>query len=269
MPEVDAERRAALNAAKLRALVARQFGDVDPEESGAFARGAAMSDGRRAWVLADERPERSLGPAMAWASQRGAAQLHLLLDDADVAGHVARRAGLFLSPASVWSVNGRELIVARPVAPAPPARPSGAALALAALIAGAGADVSVEHGVVTGEVLGLEIARAVDDPDTGGARLEVGVGRHDREAFAMVHGHVPAPEALASVIASVRKHRHAGADPHPLNQLVMERWLLVNLLAGGLPAPLEGARLQRTPPTVQRESVKDVLPAIATGTDRD
>ena len=50
----------------------------------------------------------------------------------------------------------------------------------------------VEHGVVTGEVRGLEVCRVVDDRTTGdGVRLEVGVGAHDREAFAIIHGDVP------------------------------------------------------------------------------
>ncbi len=54
----------------------------------------------------------------------------------------------------------------------------------------AGVEVVVEHGVIRGEVRGLEVARV------GGRRrrrrpLEVGVGRHDREAFAMVHGDLP------------------------------------------------------------------------------
>ena len=62
----------------------------------------------------------------------------------------------------------------------------------------------------SGEILGLEIARVVVD-DTG-ARIEVGVGRHDREAFAMLHGDLPPEAALAGVIATVRRHRTGAAE---------------------------------------------------------
>ncbi len=58
------------------------------------------------------------------------------------------------------------------------------------MLRAAGVDVVVEHGVVTGEVEGLEIARVlVDDDDV--ATLEIGVGRHDREAFAVMHADRP------------------------------------------------------------------------------
>ena len=59
----------------------------------------------------------------------------------------------------------------------------------------------------SGEVRGLEVCRVVDDPHTGAVRLEVGVGAHDREAFAIVHGDVPTTEALAGVVRAVAEHR--------------------------------------------------------------
>ena len=66
----------------------------------------------------------------------------------------------------------------------------------------------VEHGVVTGEVRGLEVCRVVDVDDGGGrVRLEVGVGPHDREAFAIIHGDVPTRAALAGVVAAVAAAR--------------------------------------------------------------
>ncbi|MEZ5234666.1 MAG: hypothetical protein R2749_18465 [Acidimicrobiales bacterium] len=40
----------------------------------------------------------------------------------------------------------------------------------------------VEHGVVMAEVAGLEVGEVVRDPEGNGVHLEVGVGRHDREA---------------------------------------------------------------------------------------
>ena len=56
----------------------------------------------------------------------------------------------------------------------------------------------MEHGVLLGEVDGLEVCRVV--LVDGVAHLEVGVGRHDREAFALMHGDVPPAEALVGVV---------------------------------------------------------------------
>ena len=55
---------------------------------------------------------RRLGAALAWARQQSVGELHLLADDADVAGTLARRAGRSPRPPEVWLVDGREL---RPV----------------------------------------------------------------------------------------------------------------------------------------------------------
>ena len=88
-------------------------------------------------------------------------------------------------------------------------------LELVPVIEAGGATPLVEHGVVIGEVRGLEVCRVVDDPHTGAVRLEVGVGAHDREAFAIIHGDVPTVEALAGVVAAVAEHRSPDAPPAP------------------------------------------------------
>ena len=110
--------------------------------------------------------------------------------------------------------------------------------------------------MVAGEVLGLEIARVVVAED-GTAALEVGVGRHDREAFAMVHGDLPTQDALASVIATVRENRRAGAEPHPLSRLAQERWVRAVLVER--PDLVGCARLGPVVPLLPRDSVKDVV----------
>ena len=79
--------------------------------------------------------------------------------------------------------------------------------------------------MVTGEVLGLEVARVVVD-DAGAAALEVGVGRHDRDAFADGAGDLPTrrrPRRASSTPCA--SHRRAGAEAHLLNRLAPERWL--------------------------------------------
>jgi hypothetical protein len=269
---LDPEQRSRLLAAKLRALVRDGFGaDVDAGVGAVFPGGAALlippeggardGAGPDAWVLLDERPAGGLGRALAWAEARTARDLHVLADDeADV---LARRASQFARPPSVWWVDGRSV---RPAAPAEAhvtAPPPTDALDLVPLLAEAGVEIVVEHGHVIGELRGLEIARVVVDGE--GARVEVGVGRHDREAFAVMHGDVPAPDALARVFDDVRRHRRADAPPHPLGRLAAERWLRAAVLAQpGLVGALD---LVTAEGTVERTSVKDPAPAIAVGRD--
>ena len=80
---------------------------------------------------------------------------------------------------------------------------------------------------------GFSAARVVVDQDgeAGAPRLEVGVGRHDREAFAMIHGRLPTAEALAAVVDAVLAQRRPDAPPHPLNRLAAERWLRCRVMA--------------------------------------
>ena len=110
--------------------------------------------------------------------------------------------------------------------------------------------------MVRGEVEGLEVARIVHGVTTAGEpieepRLEVGVGKADRELTAMVHSGLPAIEQLTRVTEIVRGHRRPGAPRHPLNQLVPDRWLRAVLCRApgviGLATlrPAEGARPRR------------------------
>ncbi len=263
---LDPDRRRAAIAAKLGALVDARWpaADTDPPRVGAtFAGGATLTHGSTGWILLDERPERGLGAALAWARQQEVDDLHVLVDER--AGVVARRAGAFARPPRVWAVEGRTLVEAGPAAFDALIVPSPRADQAAALLRESGADVVVEHGTIVGEVEGLEIARVVEDEH--GARVEVGVGRHDREAFAMLHGEVPTPAALASVIETVRAVRHPGAPPHPLNRLGAERWLRSRLLAD--PSIVGAAELVAVEGTLARDGVKDTMAAAAVGSDAE
>jgi hypothetical protein len=239
-------------------------GEVDGELS-TFPGGAALVevDSRRAWILAEDEPAKVLGRALAWAWARDVSRLDLVVEDD--AGLLARRASEFSEPPVVWWLNGRERHGVDPEPLPPVATPDPEALALAPLLEAAGADVVVEHGVVAGEILGLEIARVVVDGD--GARIEVGVGRHDREAFAMLHGDLPADAALADVIGTVRRHRTGTADAHPLKRLAAERWLRNVVVAH--PSLVGAAELRPVAGTVPRANLKEPVPAAAAGTDID
>jgi hypothetical protein len=287
-------RRSALNAAKLAALVDARWGP-DERVRHPFGSGAALTgevDGTpTAWTLVDQRAERALGPALLWAERQGIANVHLVVagnaqpagtataptaptpdDLVAVAGPLARQAGLFAAPEpTVWWVSGTSLAPATPtpaaLAPVAPVPPE-----LVDLLHDAGLEVVVEDGTVRGELNGLEVARIATGVSTAGVPLEaplleVGVGRADRELTGMLHGNLAPVDQLDRVVEIVRQHRRAGAEPHPLNQLVPERWLRALLarepgLAGlAVVRPAEGAHA--------RKNLRERDIAVARGEDAD
>ncbi|HEY6415522.1 MAG TPA: hypothetical protein VIX41_04770 [Acidimicrobiales bacterium] len=270
---LGAERRAALRGAKLNALVVGRWGPADRVSHTLGAAVALAGPGPTAWVLADDAPERTLGPALVWADRERVDDLHILVDGPDdAAATVARQSALFAPPEpQVWAVTGTTLA---PAAPDPPAgQPDGAAAPdLVDLLIDAGLEVVAERGVVRGEVNGLEVARIVQDATTAGVpiaepQLEVGVGKADRELTAMVHGELAPVDQLARVVGIVREHRRPGAARHPLNQLVPERWLRAVLCRN--PGIVGLATLRPAPGVQPRANLTERDIAIATGTASD
>ena len=216
-----------------------------------------------AWVLVDDRPERGLGPALAWAHRAERSLIHVLAEAS--VGVLARRA-LFFDPApTVWSINGRALsaAVSERRERAPDADPRLAHFA--DVIEAAGAQPVIERGVLVGEVGGLEVCRATVDPYTDTPRLEVGVGAHDREAFLMIHGDSPSVEVLAGVVNYVAANRLQKTDYHPLNRLAAERLLRARLI--NEPELVGASVLAPADPPIARASIKDPVPCVATGLD--
>lgn len=264
----DHERRSRLLSLKLRALVRDHLG-LAGEPSGTphvFAPGAAFVTDSAAWFLVDGDSSRCLGPVLAWCGANDITVPVRILTESH-GGIVARRAGQFDVDVTVWQVDERSIAPVGPEAHLPFLGPSPSHLAFASLIESAGADVVIEHGVVLGEVRGLELCRVVDDAATGETRLEVGMGAHDREAFAMVHGEVPTEEALRRVIEAVLPHREQGAPPHPFNQFGAERLLRWNALQD--PAAVGCSSLAPAEPPVVRTNLKDAVPCAAIGLDAD
>lgn len=265
---LDPGQRAALFQAKLRGLVAREWGpaSVDEGKSGTFPGGATLCNGSDGWVLAEEQPQRALGRALAWSLREGTETLHLLVSAS--AGLAARRAAYFARPPQVWAVERDRLVPARaePLVCAPDL-PVGAA-PLAGLIRDAGADPVVEHGDLRGEVLGLQVARAARHASTnGGWWLDVGVGRYDREATRLIHGEEGAAQALRRAVAEIRRHRRPGTPTHPANQLARERWLRAVLLQR--PDLIGAGMLVAVDPPTPIQSVSAPAVAPALGEDSD
>ncbi len=173
-PAPAAERRSRLLGIKLRALVAEHLGrhalrSPTPRSSRAARR--SCDDGA-AWVLIDGPAARSLGGALAWALRHGAT----------LVGPGRRARHRVCSPdgpnasgsrSACGSPQDRVLLAAVSEPLAPPRPAPDAHLALIAVIEAAGAAPNVEHGVVFGEVRGLEVCRVVDQPDDRALRRRV------------------------------------------------------------------------------------------------
>jgi len=280
----DDDRRGRLLGIKLRALVGDHLGRTIEAEPAAFAGGAALRVDDAAWILIDGSAARSLGAALAWSIRHGASSLHLVVEHDS--GLLARRARGCSFPVTVWFPQDRVLLPVVPEPLAAPATPVPAHLALVDVIEGAGATAVVEHGVVVGEVRGLEVCRVVDQPTVGhfaelgdfevpapadqwvdGVLLEVGVGANDREAFRMLHGDIPTVEALAAVVDSVLDHRSTDALQHPLNRLAQERFLRWQLEQD--PAVVGMVEVTAVEPPQPRPNLKDPIPCVARGVAGD
>jgi len=301
---VVGSRRGELLAIKLRALVSEHQGQPIDAIPGGFANGAALVVDGRAWVLIDGDGDRALGPALAWAIRHEATSLDLIAESHT--GLLARRAERFSFPITVWYPVERALLpaLAEPLTASPDAQP--AHLEVRGVIEGAGAIFTVEHGVVTGEVHGLEVCRVVDSPtsgyfdepdggepvsamafNTGGADdatdadhpeavpegvsegviVEVGVGGPDREAFRIIHGDLPTVTALAEVVTTVSGHRTPGAPPHPLNRLAQER--LLRWRVQQEPGLVGLDHVEPAEPPLPRHGLNEVVPCVASGVDLD
>jgi hypothetical protein len=272
-PSAAAQRRGLLLGAKLRTLVADRTGTGVPDDAvGPTGLGVGVglvADGV-AWVLLDAEPSRNdgrgLGPALAWAVRQGAQRV-VVLGDHDLAV-VARRAALFDMPIEVLQVDGRELAPAGAAAPPGEVPVVDAHLTFRDLVVAAGAEPVVEHGVLAGEVAGLEVCRAVTDANTGEARLEVGIGAHDRETFQMLHGARPTLEALRDVVAHVAVHRTPQAPQHPLNLIAASRLLRSRVVAQPTLLGDDAVHgLVPVAPPVARTNVKDEAPCAALSAD--
>ncbi|MEY3315784.1 MAG: hypothetical protein RL388_408, partial [Actinomycetota bacterium] len=261
---------------RLRAIVDAQRGgagaggaiggrsDVEISEFGQ-AVGLVVDD--CAWVLVTGRYERSLGPALMWALRNNATSLKLLLNER--AGELARIATHFDFAIEVFEVDAAG--VARVAVPkdATKIEVSVADEMFADFIKSAGADVVREHGVISGEVCGLEVCRVVratsasDLDGAGESELEIGVGAHDRETFKLLHGRTATVESLRKVIAEVAARRAVGAQVHPLNQLARERMLRHYVCLS--PQLVAAKSLQPAQPPIARTNLKDVVPCCAVG----
>jgi len=255
---ISAEQRAGLYRAKLRALARDHLGRTDGVDHAAVWGAALETNG--AWTaLLEADPLASFGQAVVLAVRHKATALDLLAEKDT--GALARQAQHFSPAPVVWRIDGSNLhpaeaepLVELPAVVVPPH--------IEAVLNEVGVDLVIEHGVATGEVLGVEVARVMTAHD-GTQRLDVGVGAYDQGAFATINPDLSDSAALQAVVDQVRAHRYRGAEPHPINRLVRERWLRAELLAD--PSRVGLSSLRSVEGTVAREGLYDVRPACAVG----
>lgn len=229
---------------------------IEPSE---FGHAVGLVTDSAAWVLVTGRHERSLGPALIWALRNNANALKLFSDEK--AGDLARIANYFDFAIEVFAVDdsgASRIAVPQSVENF---STSVADELFCEFINAAGAEVVREHGVICGEVRGLEVCRVVDG--RGESQLEIGVGAHDRETFKLLHGQTATIESLRRVVDEVALHRVVGAQVHPLNRLARERMLRHYVCQS---PQLVGAKsLQPAQPPFARTNLMDTVPCCATG----
>jgi hypothetical protein len=263
---LPADRRHRLHELGLRALIKRRFGDE--VAAGArplrFGGGAAvLAGGHDGAPLAAVFADRSaaLGTAIDLADREGAGHLYFFAEENT--GGTARRAAQFRMPITVVDPDGDF----EPLDPAPPepCEPLPSSLkGAAARLSAAGLDVVWEHGDLTGEWLGLEVARAVEDAPVV---VEVGVGRHDREANRLLHPDGTPDAVLDQAVAMVRDLRRPDAPPHPANLLAPDRWLRAVLARRPDLIGMEAVHSAPPPEPRQDLRARSVAPAWAVDAD--
>lgn len=264
MESSDRPGRSSLLGAQLRWLI-RESGIAGDTVAVDCPLGAAALAGSRIWILRDEATPASLGASLLWAAKVGAESIGIVARSE--AGALARRAALFDTDVEVRRLVGDSLVTAEPDPHADPPAPPASHLAIADAIVAAGAtlgtetfavgDGRLEH-VVVGEVWGLEVCRVAGEDEV---RIEIGIGAHDRETFALLHAGRDPGDALAEVVATVAAHRAPGAPTHRLNRIAVSR--LARARAEHEPRLVGAASVTSVHPTVPRSNLSDEVPCAA------
>jgi hypothetical protein len=97
--------------------------------------------------------------------------------------------------------------------------------------------------------------------------LQVGVGMADRELTALLHASLQPADALQRAVDVVAGLRQPSAEPHPVRQLVPERWL--RRVVEGRPGMIGLDDLRPMAPPVARPGLRESAAAFATGRQVD
>ncbi|MEM8708608.1 MAG: hypothetical protein AAGE98_19250 [Actinomycetota bacterium] len=221
---LDPARRAGLERARAAAIARDHFeldAELDSVSLDAAPFGVVVASEAHAVVVSSADELGLLGGVLVWLDRNPRSRADLVVEHH--AGVQARRAQVLAPELTVHALDGAAVgpATADPITDPHPVADDIAPLV--ALIERSGAQAVIEDGIVRAEVAGLEVGRVVDGP--GGSVLEVGVGRFDREAGALLHADRPIEPTLVDTIEQVRGHRTSGAPLHAVNRIGRERWL--------------------------------------------
>ena len=251
----------ALFATVAKSLAAKHFG-VDAPDAQQFPEGALVVDGDQVVVYRHTDADVAIGPVMLAATKASAEKVSVVVGDAPTAGILTRQATQLAVPPDVYVLDGTDIVVADPAEVPGVQEPTMADVELAhAAYEPHALELVVEAGIVRGELFGLEVSRVVDGV------VEVGVGRFDREAGAMLRGTMESTDVLADALAQVAPHRTAEALPHPLNRLGRERWL--RSVAVAEPSTVGLTSLAPVETVAVRQNLLDPFVAAGLGMDGD
>jgi hypothetical protein len=256
--EADTGRLAAVKLRAIASTIGFNTSDATPQD---FPFGAGLTHQHRGALYITRDHIRTIGPTLLWMQKHQISEVDLVIEGD--AGIPARRAQALTCNLRVWQMHNGTLQPATPAPHLPKIQPPDSHEQFVGLIQQCGADVVREHGILTGEVLGLEICRVVDTPE--GPKLEVGVGAIDRETSQLVHRHRSIEDSLTEVAQIVRQHRQPGAPHHPLGKMAGERLLRHHILNN--PHLIGATTLQPAEPPLPRTSLRDHNPCVATGTN--
>ena len=260
MSQTDADA-GRLASVKLRAIAPTLGLDASTADERDFAYGAGLVNGTRGALYVTREHIRSIGPTLLWMLKHQLTEVDLVIEGDG--GIPARRAQALNCELRVWQMQNGTLERAQPAPHLPKVEVPQSHEHFAATIQDCGALPVREHGVLTGEVLGLEVCRVVDTPD--GPRLEVGVGAIDRETFQLVNSHRTIEDSLTEVVGIVRAHRSPGAPHHPLGKMAGERLLRHRVI--NEPSLIGATTLKPAEPPIPRGGMRESTPCVATGTD--
>ncbi len=257
---LDPARRAGLERSRATAI-ARDHFDVDPADAAVDTApfGVVVDTPERTVVVSSSNDLAVLGGVLVWAARNPRPRIEVVVEHHG--GVHARRAAVLAPELGIHVLDGSRLAAAAasPIDD-PHATPTDIA-PLVAMIERSGADAVIEDGIVRAEVAGLEVGRVVTGP--AGSTFEVGVGRFDREAGALLHADRPIEPTLVGTIEKVRDQRRPGVPAHPINRIGRERWLRTIVLADPGRFGLTGA--EAVEPVPPRSSLLETRPAAVLG----
>ncbi len=261
---LDPARRAGLERSRATAIARDHFAvDIESAAVDAAPFGVVIDASDHAVVVSSSDDLAVLGGVLVWSARNPRSRIDLVVEHH--AGVHARRVAVLAPEIQVHALDGSSIASAEPVAAAEPYPTPDDIAPLVAMIERSGADAVVEDGIVRAEVVGLEVGRVVTGP--AGSTFEVGVGRFDREAGALLHADRPIEPTLVDTIEQVKQHRRAGAASHPVNRIGRERWLRTLVLAD--PAIAEIRDPQLVEPVPPRSSLLETRTAALLGTGPD